>query len=837
MPPRKSPGAFDGACAASQAGVFPRERATWIALLIAGLTAAGLVTQAAWAAGVAGKPTNDPARQLFAQHCQKCHSGPKPKGGFDLDGLTPNFADRKNRELWLAVAEQLKSGEMPPKDKPRPPAPEVQAAVSWISAKAGAAELAHRATEGRVVMRRLNRAEYANTVRDLLGVEVDLTDLLPPDTSTSGFDNSAELLHTSSYLLRSYLDAADRVLDEAIANKPRPWQLDKKFDIREERSVKAKGSVYRHVDDGVAIFAAWESANIRVTMWNFRSHVRGRYRFRISGYGFQSGGKPVNFKVTAGTLKEVTEERLIDYFAVPADQPTVIEFTEQLEPENRIRIIATGLPALPPAVEKVGADKYTGPGLVIQWVEVQGPLLESWPPPSHRAIFGDLKQAVVPSPADPKRLEVVSSQPLVDAGRVLREFARRAFRRTVTDEDIRPFLARVKSRLEQNYSFEQAMRVGLRGILVSPNFLFLREQPAAARVPAATKLDDFALASRLSYFLWSSMPDEPLFKLAEARKLREPAVLRGQVERMLRDPKAQAFTENFTGQWLSLRAIDATSPDRTLYPEYDDILKVASVKETKLFFEEVLRNDLSLANFVASDFTFLNARLARHYGIPGVEGTEMRKVSLPPGSHRGGVLTMASVMKVTANGTTTSPIIRGAWVLERILGTPPPKPPADVEAIEPDIRGATTIRAQLEKHRQVAACASCHAKIDPPGFALESFDVIGGWREHYRALTNNGERDQQGRRVRPGPAVDPGDALPDGRRFRDIDKYKKLLLADPDQLARCLTEKLLAYATGAAPTTADQPEVERIVRRLREQGYGFKSLIHEVVQSQLFQSK
>lgn len=803
----------------------------------------------------------DPTQQLFREHCQKCHSGTKPTGDFQLDTLTHDFADRKNRGQWLTVLEQLKSGEMPPKDKPRPPAAEVQSAVKWISERAEAAELAHRATTGRVVMRRLNRAEYANTVRDLLGVEVDLADLLPPDTSTSGFDNSAELLHTSSYLLRSYLDAAERVLNEAIANKPQPWLLKKRFDIREERSVKPTGSVYRHVDDGVAIFAAWESANIRVTMWNFRSHVRGKYRFRISGYGFQSEGKPVNFRVTAGTLKEVTEERLIDYFAVPADKPTVIEFTEQLEPENRIRIIAEGLPALPPAVEKIGADKYKGPGLVIQWVDIEGPLMESWPPPSHKAIFGDLPLKRIA----PDRFEVQSTQPLADAERILRDFARRAFRRPVTEEDIKPFLARVKSRLEQNYSFEEAMRVGLRGILVSPDFLFLREKPSGAGAPVTTKLDDFALASRLSYFLWSSMPDEELFRLAEAGALtgkgkdgaterqrdeekssvppsRSPPFspslkLREQVERMLRDPKARAFTENFTGQWLSLRAIDATMPDRTLYPEYDDILKTASLKETKLFFDEVLKNDLSVANFVASDFTFVNARLAKHYGIPGIEGTEMRKVTLPPGSHRGGVLTMASVLKVTANGTTTSPIIRGAWVLERILGTPPPKPPADVEAIEPDIRGATTIREQLAKHRNVESCASCHRNIDPPGFALESFDVIGGWRENYRALTNGGQKDSQGRRVRPGPAVNPSDALPDGRRFRNIDEYKKLLLADKDQLARCLTEKLLAYSTGAAPTKPDKAEVEAIVRKLRERNYGFKSLIHEIVRSQPFQTK
>ncbi len=639
--------------------------------------------------------------------------------------------------------------------------------------------------------------------------------------------------------MRNYLDAADRVLNEAIANKPQPWLLKKKFDIKEEKSIKLTGSVYRPVDDGVAIFASWESANIRVTMWNFRSHVRGKYRFRISGYGFQSGGNPVNFHVTAGTLKEVTEERLIDYFAFPANKPTVIEFTEQLEPNNHMRIIADGLPVNPPAVEKIGADKYTGPGLVIQYVEVEGPLMTTWPPPSHQAIFGDLKQAVVPSPGDPKRLEVVSPQPLVDAERILRDFARRAFRRPVTDEDIKPFLARVKAKLEQKYSFEQAMRVGLRAVLISPSFLFLRENAKAANGPSGTpaRLDDYALASRISYFLWSSMPDAPLYKLAEANTLHEPAVLRAQVERMLSDPKAKAFTENFTGQWLSLRAIDATTPDRTLYPEYDDILKTAMVKETVMFFDEVLKNDLSLTNFVSSDFTFLNARLAAHYGIPGVEGTEMRKVALPPASHRGGVLTMASVLKVTANGTTTSPVIRGAWVLDRILGTPPPKPPADVEAIEPDIRGATTIREQLAKHRKVTSCASCHSKIDPPGFALESFDVTGGWRDHYRATGEPKEVNGRKVRVWQGPAVDPSDVLPDGRRFRNIDDFKKLLLEDKDQLARGLAEKLLAYSTGAAPTKTDKPEIENIVQHTRDKNYGFKALVHEIVQSPIFQSK
>ena len=766
-----------------------------------------------------------PPLQLLQQHCGNCHSGNAPKGGFLLSSLSADFTERDSRERWLNVLHQLQERSMPPASEPQPTDATRNHLINWISNSSTTAELQQRALQGRVVMRRLQRDAWANTIRDLLHVDVDLTDLLPLETSTNGFDNNAELLHTSSFLMQNYLDATDRVLDAAIADEPQPWILKKRFDIREEKSVRPTGSVYRHTDDGVAIFATWESANIRVTMWNFRSHVRGKYRFRITGYGFQSDGKPISFRVTAGTLKEVTEERLVDYFSVPADTPTTVEFTLQLEPENRIRILAEGLPALPPAVEKIGADKYTGPGLVIQHVDVEGPLLESWPPPSHKAIFGDLPLQRV----SPERFEVVSAQPQADAERILRDFARRAFRRPVTDAEIRPFLDRVQQQLQQGRSFEQAIRSGLKGILVSPQFLFLRER--------GPQLNDFELASRLSYFLWNSMPDEQLFQLAADNRLHEPGVLREQVERLLQDSRSSGFRDSFTGQWLSLRAIDATLPDATLYPEYDDILKTSMLKETTLFFNEVLSHDLPVTHFVSSDFTFLNARLARHYRIPGIDGMEMRKVQLPPDSHRGGLLTMGSILKVTANGTTTSPIVRGAWVLERILGTPPPKPPANISAIEPDIRGATTIREQLAKHRTEASCASCHREIDPPGFALESFDVIGGWREHYRATGTAREIDGRRVRVWDGPAVDPADVLPDGRRFANIDEYKQRLLEDKDQLARNLIEKLLAWSTGATPTLADQPDVESILAQVRQHNYGFRSLIHEIVQSKLFQHK
>ncbi|MBI1900269.1 MAG: DUF1592 domain-containing protein [Planctomycetia bacterium] len=544
----------------------------------------------------------------------------------------------------------------------------------------------------------------------------------------------------------------------------------------------------------------------------------------------QSGGKPVTYQVDAGLMLMTGKMHLVSYFDAPADKPAVVEFVDELEARNTIRILPYGL-ASAQAVNKVGAEEYDGPGVAIDWVEVEGPISDTWPPESHRRIFGDLKQAKAPVYNRPDRLEVVSDEPAADARRILQKFVRRAFRRTVTDDDVKPFLDLVESKLAEKYSFEQAVRVGLTAVMVSPEFLFLREKPG--------KLDDFALASRLSYFLWSSMPDEELLALAEGKKLGQPEVLHKQVERMLNDPKAAAFTQNFVGQWLGLRDIDFTEPSHILYPDFDDMLRESMVRETQLFFVEVLKNDLSLTNFVASDFTMLNGRLAKHYGIADVEGWEFKKTPLPAGSHRGGVLTMASVLKVTANGTSTSPVIRGAWVLDRILGTPPPRPPENVAALEPDIRGATTIREQLAKHRQVPSCASCHVKIDPPGFALESFDVIGGFRENYRTSGRGEAVTIDGRRMPylKGKKVDPSDELEGGRRFADIDEFKKLLLDDKGQLARALATKLVTYATGGAPSSGDQPKVEAIVGKIREKDYGFRALIHEIVQSDLFRQK
>jgi mono/diheme cytochrome c family protein len=785
---------------------------------------------------------NEHVRPFLARHCLECHGGEKPRGDLRLDRLPPDFESEANRERWQAVHKRLVAGEMPPKGRPRPPVGDVQSLTAWIDANVAAAST-RRAGEGRAVLRRLGRVEYENTVRDLLGIDLELKELLPPDTPAFGFDNVGEALHVSSFLMERYLEAADKALSVAIANGPQPPLVKKCYSLKDERHVKVTTeNVFRHIDDSLVMFSssAWQG----ITVSQFYPPDRGRYRIRVSASAFQSAGKPVTFRVDAGPMLMGSKNHLVGYFDVPPDKPTTVEFVGHFEARDHIRILPYGL-ASAQAVHKIGADKYDGPGLAVQWVEVEGPLHDTWPPESHRRIFGDLPQKSSPGYNVRNRVEVVSDQPEADAERVLRAFARRAFRQTVTDEDIKPFVALFKAKLDAMYSFERAMRVGLSAILLSPEFLFLREKPG--------KLDDFALASRLSYFLWSTMPDEELLALSEQKKLSDTDTLRNQVERMLNNPKAEAFTENFVGQWLGLRDIDFTEPSHILYPEFDAMLKESMVRETELFFTEVLTLDLSLTNFVASDFTMLNGRLAKHYGIPlppappagnqaRVKGYwDFRKVKLPlsPRSHRGGVLTMASVLKVTANGTTTSPVLRGAWVLDRILGTPPPRPPADVPALEPDIRGATTIREQLAKHRQVDACASCHAKIDPPGFALESFDVIGGWREYYRTSGRGKQVSLDGRRMPylEGPKVDPSDVLADGQEFKDIDEFKQLLLKDRDQLARALTAKLVTYATGAAPAAADHPEIEAIVAKVREKNYGLRALVHEIVQSQLFQNK
>ena len=411
------------------------------------------------------------------------------------------------------------------------------------------------------------------------------------------------------------------------------------------------------------------------------------------------------------------------------------------------------------------------------------------------------------------------------------DLAPRIFRSDVSPEEIKTYADLANPALDEGRYLPHALKVSLRSMLTSPRFLMFDEQPG--------KLDDFALANRLSYFIWKSMPDEELFELARNGKLSEKETLSQQVERMLGDDKADRFVDDFLGQWLWIHKVHATSPDDGLYPEWDELLSDSVAKETQLFFSELVKENMSLTNLIDSDFTFLNRRLAKHYKIKGIEGQHFRKVEIPDDSIRGGLLTQAAILKTTANGTTTSPVMRGNFVLTNFLGTPPSPPPPGIGSIEPDTRGKTTIREILKAHREMESCNQCHREIDPPGFALESFDPIGGFRTRYRA---DGGSQKFGEFVvknppRRGPAVDPSGTTSDGKPFADIKEFKKHLLEDKEQIARNFISKLTVYATGAEIQFADRENIEAILKRTAENDYPVRDIIHEIIQSEMFRNK
>ena len=503
------------------------------------------------------------------------------------------------------------------------------------------------------------------------------------------------------------------------------------------------------------------------------------------------------------------------------------------------------------------------PGVAYQWIEVEGPLPGQTTGAGYRLMFGDLPMrrlgesepggvtlqivapASTPSPAGGRfgprmqdvRVEVTTPHPREDAERLLGGFLASAYRRPVEDQHAKRFLALFNQQFDVNHSFAKSLLSTYTAVLSSPGFLYVQEAPG--------KLDNYMLATRLALFLWNSEPDSELRSLAAAGRLGRPEVLTAQTDRMLNDPRNRRFVDAFTDYWLDIRKIDDSSPSSTLYNDYelDDPLKLAAVEETRLFVQELIAKNLPTRTIVDSDFTFLNERLAQHYGVPGVTGAAMRKVTLPKDSVRGGLMTQASVLKVTANGTTTSPVIRGVWIMERILGFRTAPPPS-VPAIEPDIRGAVTIRQQLDKHRADATCASCHRKIDPPGFALESFDVMGGWRDHYRVFAD-GVKPEPGIGLsgqpfafRYGPAVDSAGALPDGPAFQDIREFKRLLIEREERkVARNLVGQLATYATGAPIGFSDRKQVDEILEKTRGSAFGVRSIVQGIVQSDLFQYK
>jgi hypothetical protein len=744
---------------------------------------------------------------FLSRHCLDCHDSDVQKGGLNLEALGGEMRTAEQLDLWTLIHDRVKHGEMPPAKKKRPSTNEIAGFLGWIKPRLVVADRERR----EVVQRRLNREEYQNTINDLLGLDVDLKRHLPADQESGGFDNNGAALALSTELMERYLSTARMAIDAAIVSGPKPKTETFTASAMKEVERYFKTAQYGLVDGRIVLYLTARGQYSKVSTRAKRTPVPGRYRFRFTAATHRSD-QPMVFSVVASDFdRAAAVYRDLGYFEV-GSEPKVYEIEAELDRKWAIQFFAQGLPIY---LKEPARGNY--PGIGFSEVEITGPLNKQWPPASHRQLLGDTDLA--------KGTEA-------DARTILERFMPRAFRRPVAETEIERYVELVRSKMNTGGSFDDGIRNALIAVLCSPNFLYLHEERTPQR---QQQIADHELATRLSYFLWSSLPDKALTRAVATGGLRNASGVKRELDRMLADQRAERLVRNFTGQWLHLRDIEETTPDRKLYPEFDEFLQVSMVEEGEALFREVLDKNLNVSRFLDTDFAMLNGRLARHYGIDGVKGRTIRRVVLPGDSVRGGVLTMGALMKVTANGTTTSPVTRGVWVLENILGQTVPSPPPNISGIEPDIRGAETVREMLDLHRSVESCNSCHRKIDPSGFALESFDPVGKHRAHYLRFFVNAEHADKGwGRVGKGSPVDATGTLPDGRPFADIREFKRLLLDRGEDFARCLTTKLLAYALGREMGFSDRDAIEAVVTENAASGHGLRSLLHSIVASPLF---
>ncbi|BCX47462.1 cytochrome c [Haloferula helveola] len=758
---------------------------------------------------------------LLYEYCYDCHDEATTKAGLDLEALPFAPNDPANFALWQQVHDRVEHHEMPPKKKDQPTDKERRELVDYLKTDLLAADRAEIKEHGRVRGRRLTRVEYEHTLHDLLGIRIPLADQLPADESDHEFDNVAVGQQLSHFHLNQYLQAADIALEEAfgrLENGDEKWK--RTYSPRELATVGRQGN-YRGPEERDG--KAWT--------WAMRLQFVGRM---IGTNVPESGWYRITIKDVVGVNPgpDGAVWASLRTGACVSNEPMMypvasVEATPQPRDHSYVAWMRKGhVLELRP---NEGTNKFTNKGqkggkLFYKGQDYRkdgipgigfGPItLERIYPGGSR---GELLKKLLPG------VPLKGDQPAVkDANfalsRLIRSFAERAFRRPVTEQQVAPYIELANAKLKETQQFAPALRAGYQAVLCSPRFLTFVETPG--------RLDDHALATRLSYFLWSSTPDAELRKLADAGRLREPGVLHGQVERLLSDPKAERFIEHFTDQWLNLREIDFTSPDPRRFGSFDPVVQDSMVLETRGFVRELLAKDLSVRNFIRSDFAFLNTRLQTHYGMKDVTvvpGKGLQKVPVKPGQ-RSGLVTQGSILKVTADGSVTSPVLRGVWIGERLLGLHIPPPPPNVGAIEPDIRGATSIRDQLEKHRSEASCASCHEKIDPQGFALESFDPTGQWRSRYGNSPKSAK-------------VDPSGITPDGSTFKDIQGWKEIYHSRPEQLATAFAGHLLTYGTGAPVRFSDREAIAGILTETKKNGHGVRSLVHAIVRSEPFQHK
>lgn len=822
---------------------------------------------------VEAAPTKAPTRgapkvggysALLEAHCADCHDASTHKAGLDFSKLAAPGANSSEDAVWERVFDRVQAGEMPPKKSEQPSAEERSAFLASLSKELTTTLQKRHATFGRAPVRRMNRTEYERTIQDLLGITVPLKEFLPEDNFVSGFDRVASGLETSPLHLVSFQRAADRALEAAVPPYPvekttRRWTGLQFFESRPKGNQDGLRP-YVWFEKDTILFAArvYKHASITTPV----ATTAGRYRIRASVGAVNTGGRALPVlvgKISSDRFQHEKLEHVLDYRDAPPNGRALIELEADLPQGEQVYLEPTSFTLFGNfSKERNGAPveaDYQGPSLAVDWIELEGPLT---PDTGYRRLFLDLPwvparhlpDALAGKPLSKDWLKwpingvnseflnhpvtPYSQNPEADAARILKDFLPRTFRRPPSPELEEEFLTRFKHSLETGATFDAAMRETIKGVLCSPHFFLYLEQPG--------RLDGYALATRLARLLWNSLPDEELLRAAASGELLQPAGLKAHTERLLKDAKVMRFLNDFTGQWLEIRRFLDMKPDN-LYAEYDDMLAWSLPLETYRFIEEMLSKNLPVTDLVKSNWTFLNGRLATHYGLPDSGGVEFVRTALPPEAHRGGVLTHGAVLKVTTNASYTSPVKRGTWVLDRIVGKTPPAPPADVAAVDPDIRGAVTIREQLALHKSGEVCASCHQFIDPPGFALENFDVLGGWRDFYRVRQPPREGWQAdlpnypGKKVWFAKPVEAWGQTAEGASFGNIDDYRNILAADPAQLLRNMVRQLLLYATGERISFADRAEVERIVSAAATQGGGLRTVLLEVVQSPLFCQK
>lgn len=743
------------------------------ALLTAGLAVRVLGAQAGANPALEGAEATfqKEIRSFVSQHCFSCHGDGKAKGDFSLDPFKDARALHKAPEAWDRVLDMLRKREMPPEDEPQPPQPEVDKVVASIESVRAVLEANTPPNAGRVTTRRLNKTEYNNTIRDLLGVDFKPAEDFPADDVGYGFDNIGDVLSVSPLLLEKYLSATESILDQAIVIAQPP---------KLAKSTVAAARLPATLSDGeIGGLASFEEGDyvIRARLGsNQATRATLRAGLRIDGKDVKefaiktpSGAEPATFETTV-RMKAGTQRLSVAFLNAPKAAPANVQAN----------------------------------GLLVHSLEIEGPFN---PAPIKYPEVHTRLMAHKPGLA-----------PRAAAEEIVTRFATKAFRRPLRPGEVDKPLAFFDASQKQGEQFELGVRAALYRVLMSPDFLFRIElDPVDVKQETAYLVSEYELASRLSYFLWNSMPDDELMNLAGKGQLRRNLVK--QVERMIKDNKSASFLQNFSEQWLTLRKLDLVSPDPSLFPAFDAELRESMIRESVLFFTAIAREDRSILQLLDANFTFVNEPLAKLYGIEGITGDAFVRVKAP--ANRGGVLTMASLLALNSNATRTSPVKRGKFILEEILNAPPPPPPPDVPALEEGKQLTGTLRQIMEQHRENPTCASCHAKMDPLGFAFENFDAIGAWRDKDAG----------------GFPIDASGVLPDGKSFNGATGLKAVLDTKKDLFLRSLTNKMLTYGLGRGLEYYDRPAVEQIVSALTKNDYRFSTLVLEIVKSDPFQKR